>query len=385
MQEHPVPQNVTGYEFHLIGQMTLKQFMEIAGGVLLAVIINLTNLPTFIKYPIMVIVGFAGAILAFVPLEGRPLDRWFFAFIRSIYQPTLFYWKKTSAVPPVFTYTPPQNLDTTPQVDYTPIRQARVQEFIHTVSSPKPQQATDEDSVAATAVLSLFSSPDLPAITSEPIETVIPRSNPVVVLSPPDASSVSSVPTAPQQMGHILEMEVEQPPAITQPTPLSPQGNNLPTPGGIVPQTGPIGYAQKNGVEIPVSVPAAQPTQVFDAQLSSVQSPMVKVTREPITKPAQVLTGFPFPNKPTEPNVVAGMVVNLEGKIIEGAIVTILRQADRTPVRAMKTNTLGQFAVVTALDSGEYLITIEKEGYGFDIYSLHIDNKVLEPIILKSR
>ena len=42
-----------------------------------------------------------GAALAFLPFEERPLERWIFAFFRSIYSPTLYFWKKTEK-PPVF-------------------------------------------------------------------------------------------------------------------------------------------------------------------------------------------------------------------------------------------------------------------------------------------
>nr|MBP9700475.1 PrgI family protein [Candidatus Woesebacteria bacterium] len=161
MQEHPVPQNVTGYEFHLIGQMTLKQFMEIAAGVILAVVINMTNLPVFIKYPLMAIAGLTGVALAFVPLEGRPLDRWFLAFVRSIYQPTMFFWKKTQTVPDVFEYKVPANLDTTPKVDYKPLRDSRVKEFLTTLPSASVSTQPDDDDLRAQAILALFESPSV--------------------------------------------------------------------------------------------------------------------------------------------------------------------------------------------------------------------------------
>ena len=76
MQEHPVPQNVTGYEFHLIGQMTLKQFFTAGIGVLFAIITNATNLPGIFKFPLIFIFGVGGFGMAFVPYEGRSLDKW---------------------------------------------------------------------------------------------------------------------------------------------------------------------------------------------------------------------------------------------------------------------------------------------------------------------
>ena len=35
METHPVPQNISSYEFRLVGDMTLKQFLYLAGGILL--------------------------------------------------------------------------------------------------------------------------------------------------------------------------------------------------------------------------------------------------------------------------------------------------------------------------------------------------------------
>ena len=82
--------------------------------------------------------------------------------------------------------------------------------------------------------------------------------------------------------------------------------------------------------------------------------------------------------------MLSGMVVTSEDKIVEGAILTITRQSDNTPVRAIKTNTLGQFAIVTPLESGSYTILTEKDGLRFDKYSLVLNNQVVEPILIKS-
>ena len=38
MQQHPVPRNVTGFQFKLVGDMTLKQFGYLAGGVVMGYI-----------------------------------------------------------------------------------------------------------------------------------------------------------------------------------------------------------------------------------------------------------------------------------------------------------------------------------------------------------
>lgn len=81
--------------------------------------------------------------------------------------------------------------------------------------------------------------------------------------------------------------------------------------------------------------------------------------------------------------MLSGMVVTNDGKIVENAIITITRQSDNTPVRAIKTNTLGQFSIVTPLEKGTYIILTEKDGLRFDKYSLVLNNQVIEPILLK--
>src|SRR5258708_6741719 len=98
MEQHPVPQNISSYQFHLVGDMTLKQFLELAGGVVVGIIIYATGLPAIIKWPLILFSAGLGAALAFVPLEERPLEKWIFAFIRSVYSPTLFHWEKIENV-----------------------------------------------------------------------------------------------------------------------------------------------------------------------------------------------------------------------------------------------------------------------------------------------
>ena len=94
MEQHPIPQQISSYEFKLVGEMTLKQFLKAAGGILLAVLINSTKIVAFIKWPLMLFFGGLGLLLAFVPFEDRPLETWITAFIKSIYSPTIFLYKK---------------------------------------------------------------------------------------------------------------------------------------------------------------------------------------------------------------------------------------------------------------------------------------------------
>ena len=90
------------------------------------------------------------------------------------------------------------------------------------------------------------------------------------------------------------------------------------------------------------------------------------------------------PATPMMPNLIVGYVRNKEGKIIEGAILEI-REVSGNPVRAFKTNKLGQFLSATPLHPGEYEIETEKEGYSFDIIKVTLDGKIMPPIEIISK
>jgi hypothetical protein len=94
MEQHPIPQQISSYEFKLVGDMTLKQFLKAASGVILAILINKTGLMLIIKWPLMLILAGLGLLLAFVPFEDRPLEIWMLSFFKSIYNPTIFTYKK---------------------------------------------------------------------------------------------------------------------------------------------------------------------------------------------------------------------------------------------------------------------------------------------------
>ena len=96
MEQHAIPQQISSYEFKLVGEMTLKQFLKAAAGIIIALLINSTKLIGIVKWPLMLFFGGLGILLAFVPFEDRPLEVWIKAFIKSIYSPTIYTYRKKS-------------------------------------------------------------------------------------------------------------------------------------------------------------------------------------------------------------------------------------------------------------------------------------------------
>ena len=137
IQQHPIPQDVTNYKFRLVGDMTLKQFLQLAVGIVLAVVTWGSPLPFFFKYPLAIIFAAVGLGMAFVPIEGRPLDQWLLAFIKSIYSPTIYTWKKSEEkleVTPTITV-PPKPISQPPP---PPTPQNTQSSILNTKSLPIP-------------------------------------------------------------------------------------------------------------------------------------------------------------------------------------------------------------------------------------------------------
>ena len=117
MEQHAIPQQISSYEFKLVGEMTLKQFLKAAAGIILAILINTTKIIVLIKWPLMLVSAGIGLVLAFVPFEDRPLEVWIKSFIKSIYSPTLYIYKKRNDDNWLYIYFTKSNQDNNDEVE----------------------------------------------------------------------------------------------------------------------------------------------------------------------------------------------------------------------------------------------------------------------------
>lgn len=90
------------------------------------------------------------------------------------------------------------------------------------------------------------------------------------------------------------------------------------------------------------------------------------------------------PPMTTVPNVINGVVKDANGLLLSETIIVVKDKNDE-PVRALKTNKVGQFAISTALPNGTYLMEVEKEGYEFDYIEIKLTGEILAPIEIRSR
>jgi len=60
--------------------------------------------------------------------------------------------------------------------------------------------------------------------------------------------------------------------------------------------------------------------------------------------------------------------------------VVVIYDKEGLPVRALKTNKLGQFTGSTPLPNGTYTIELEKDSFNFDVLQIELTGPVLPPL-----
>lgn len=503
MREHLLPQDITGYKFHIIGNMTLKQFVEVATGFVIAFFIYQTNLVNIVKWPMMAFFAGMGAMVAFVPIEERPLDQWILAFFRALYRPTQYYWKRIPKIPEPFLYeAKTSQVSVVGEVDLTPARRQRVKEYLRSIGT---KQTTDQIESYSTQrldeVMGILQT-QLPAR-----HTQVQQSAPEVVVenlsfvgrATGEETNIESdiIPSSEQQSDKLLELfknpsvdtQIYQPKQVeyaeqtlesTEPTPETIQPKTIPvltifssseealpeielerapqttvqaagesmtnlsalavpdvqlkskrgqadkdmqnSEGRILTYEGMVSkpellkpkkdkYASTNSssrkdhfVEVlelqqikvekttqPITLQsdADQSDTTQDTATQAAEQAILQTTPQPIVDPTTVVQTvvqnptLPFPNKPTIPNKVVGMVLDPTGSPLPNAIVEILTESG-LPARAVKTNPLGQFFITTPLNVGQYLMTADHDGFKFETQQLVINDQILDPIEVRA-
>lgn len=401
MIEHPVPQNITEYRFHLIGNMTVKQFLILLAGSGIAFLFYTTNLPALIKWPIMFAFFSIGAVAAFVPYEERTVDQWIVIFFKAIYRPTKYYWRRYPRMLDIFNYTPKtENVEPQPQ-DWVPNKQEQVQAYLSSLSNATPAPTDPLDVLAQDKKINLLFSQIPAAANIQPGQIQVDQLKPNLQvkarpLSSPAPSDSSANP--PNSASSTSSTAVAQ----SQSSPMASKSTALPKPTTKKVSTpdNPSTPVRRRGMvtilpseKKPTTFnQQAQPEPTLASPPPAIKSPSGYVVADKFqssskgqqeVKPAIFDKNLPFPSLPTEKNVVVGMVHNAAGQIVPGAIVEILDQQGGT-VRAMKTNALGQFYISSPLPAGTYFIETESAKYSFPIYQLDLTDQVLEPVNIQA-
>ena len=360
MEQHPIPQQIASYQFKLVGDMTLKQFIQLAGGALISLLLYASPLHPFIKWPLIIVSFLFGVALAFLPIQDRPLSTWIFAFFRSIYSPTYFVWNKS--INPTDYFLPEE----TPSKPAS-IRIAEKKEEVAELLEPVLKQTDvtnkleEKEKSFLTKLTQSFIAPNT---------TVVISTTPVHTFTQPAAPSNTQVITPSMP-----------PPSLTTVVPLIQKPQQRPN--VEVPAAKSVGFENVMGFQ-------NQPQQVTQTQSTTLGKTSGTFNVSPMTYKkvdVQNMSSSQFskdvmpPLPATRENVVVGQVLDPYGQIIEGAILEI-KDMDGRPVRALRNNKLGNFMIATPLIAGDYLIQTEKEGYEFESYKLKAEDKIIPPIAI---
>ncbi|MCR4263975.1 MAG: hypothetical protein NUV98_04635 [Candidatus Roizmanbacteria bacterium] len=169
MDQHPVPRNVTGFEFQLIGFMTLKQFFYLlfsAGFVL----VFWKGPFGILSVPLATLAAIVGVAFAFLPVQERPMEIWLKNFIVSVYSPTQYLWRQERVTPDYLKpdrttnakkRKPKQNLDLLHQD-----ARNKLQQYLQTIEETEAHSADKQESSLLTQVASYINDPSLKTTTS---------------------------------------------------------------------------------------------------------------------------------------------------------------------------------------------------------------------------
>lgn len=300
MESHPVPQNVTSFEFHLIGDMTIKQFAYLAAGLVSAYLTFLfafTSSPA-IAIPLIIIFTGSGVAFAFLPIADRPLDHWVVSFFKAVYSPTKRLWQKDK-----------QSIDPN-----SLIFQNRLNIYLK-----GPQSITTLSTQG-------------PAITKNPVTGKNPDITRLLTISTQNSQPVfTRTQPSPQNLTQQLQSQVKPNP-IVQP------------------------------IKVPIS-------PITSAPLPSIPHPPYLIPKS-LTPPT--VSG---------PNIIAGTTLTSLGQVVEAAIIVITNE-NNIPLRALKTNKLGQFTSVTPLPNGSYILNSEKEGFLANPLKIELKGEIIQPVVI---
>lgn len=351
MEQHAIPQNVSSYQFKLVGDMTLKQFFQLAGGFLVALIFYSAPLIGIIKWPFVIVSAILGVSLAFLPLEERPLERWIFAFFRAIYAPTEYFWQHSKVAPLYFQPEPASAASS----DTAPPQEKALQEYLATTTQKTgPLANLDKAEQGFLATLSgIFTG------TVSQVSTGVPPVAPVPVVTTPQVAPlpINNQPLTPKAPVVQKTIEIPETPAVRV-----------------------VSDVPRLVVEERKQDPIAPSQEITTHQVAPTMAGEQMVS----TKQALFSIDAAPPSPPTIPNVIVGQVVDENRRIVEGAIMEI-RDSSGRPIRALRSNRAGHFITVTPLEVGKYDVVTEKDEFEFQPITFEATGNLIPPILVQGK
>ncbi len=392
MENHPIPQDVTGFKFKLIGSVTLKQFLYLLGFGILATIAFVLHINLFIKIPLMTIFALIGAALAFVPIEGRPMDVMFANFAKAIPSENRYIYRKRGANLASFEFfkisirptTQAQNQQSEvkkPNDEKRAILLSRLRNssfrpdenelrfFKNLKSFFEESQVSVQNTTPKEEKQSGYIVPHF--IADEEPATALPFSPPLEIFSKEKELAEEEVKKIQKALEETKQMQAEK------------AGTKEDLAAKILELEKQLSDALKEKETLAKQVVEYESNKIKKGE--TVFKPGQAEEREEtqnvhFVSPASSLKAG-FPSLPDIPNIVLGIVRDSRNKTLPNILVEVM-DANSIPVRAFKTNALGQFASATPLPNGTYKVYFEdpQKQHEFEVIEITLNGDIFNPI-----
>lgn len=411
MEQHPVPRDITGFQFKLVGTMTLKQFSYVAGGALIGYVFFKAPLGVF-SLPLAGVFWFLGFALAFIPIQERPLDRWLAAFIKNVYSPTQFVWKK---IPPqIEVLSRPLSSQKKQGVHLSHYQDSRkkLEKYLSTLPLPLEDELDQKENEVLSQALSFFEMPFEPKKPSPPSSpltkppltperksveggtpfpfTASPKRPTPIIPLPLKAKKREGEERAKEEEKVLAEKEDR----TTYEKRLQEKINELKkeleekslSKARFLELSEQLtsSLEEKRRLQKEIGALRKQFMEKEEVVIPRVkleeEIPRVKIITPKLAPKAGI------PNVPQGPNIICGIVKGPSGKLLPGMIITVKSENGST-VRALKTNNIGLFVSATSLPNGIYTLEVEdlQKRFDFDIIKVTFSGEIYSPLEISAR
>lgn len=409
MEQHLIPRDITGFKFKLVGTMTLKQFGYVAGGALVGYVFFKAPIGIF-QLPLASFFWFLGFALAFIPIQERSLDRWLIAFVKSVYSPTQFVWKKIPPELEILSRPNPPQKGKSPHLSHFEDSRKKLAKYLSALPVPLEEQLDQREREVLSRALAFFQTSieekktsTTPPVKPKPKAQSQPTEKPSFTpISPSFAQRAKPIIPPPlrvkkEQKGEEAKEEIL---ILKKETPSYEKGlkekiENLKKELEL--ET----ISKARFLELSQELTCAlEEKRRLEKELGTLRQKVGREEKEVVVPKAKLKEEEPrvkiitpklaseigIANVPQSPNIINGIIKDPLGRLLPGVIITVKNEAGTT-VRALKSNNIGLFVSATPLTSGTYTLEIEdpKKRFEFDIIKVTLQGEIYSPLEISAK
>ncbi len=337
---HPIPQDISGFQFRLIGDMTVKQFSYLAVGAILAWVSFSLPIIGILKFLLAGFFALLAIAMCFLPIDGRPADTMLILFLRALVKPNQYMYKKKNATT-VIQGSTEKKTTIGHDSENKQIEEAVQKQKVAITADPLAAQIAakqlEQAQVAHEQALENKEAhaEEIPVSKKEEKQLSQEATQIIDALAAARKHEEKTTgTTADEAHQKVLELESKLQDVVSQKQSLEHRLIELEQ------------KLARTGSNMP------EPVQSSAASIPQQQQPSAQA----IPQNMKTIVGAPL--MPNVPNLIAGVIKDPRGNVLTNILVEV-KDRDGNPVRAFKTNALGQFVSATPLANGVYTVAFE--------------------------